>query len=1022
MNTNDDEGRPAIGGRVADLEREVAALKARVAALEAATGSESVSVTALDASKGAEPVLAAATDATPEAEKVAASVAPPPLPQWFTAAVEAAAVPPAAPPEVPRTSTPPATAERVVPPRPPVSEPVAATGWSVIEPAQADGPSPFTEFLRAVHLLPPSGPDSGEVQLGAWWATRIGALLVVLAVVFLGVYVSIGTPPWVKLAELAAIAVGMSLGGVWLEKKTGRFGSVILGGGLALTYFTAFAAYAVPAVKVTDDPWLAAGLQAAVVALVFGVSVRRNSKTTATMATLLGFVSAFFSMAEGFDDFAVFGALTLAAVSVAMRRAKGWAAPVLLAVWATHLVVASAAMSVWDSEAGARGPWFVFAVVAAAWAVFFLSIVLEGPGEDGRFSRVQRWLQSFNGALGAVAGAIAANTVLGHGDLSWYFFAAAGVLAGAGVWAWRVAPTDGMMAAWGVKASALAATGVMIEWEASTRWMALAIEACVLTAAARRTRRGILALIGGAVWVLSLLFFLNDGLPEAEAVVGAAGLMVGLYALLAPVLLAWILREVSGEKENRGSEIFMGLIAAVPVWRACTMVHGEAWGPLAFVAGAAVLAASAWLMRSTAPYVGGGLAAAWAHVALHTYPAWTHGAGWLWACVAVVGGATAAGAWWLTTRGAVDADEGATAEGLGDAAWLRVGGIAATVCAVAALTHGVALQWSGMVALAVATWIAVALAGAGRKRGSRDLQIAGVTTAVTIAAWLTWRGVFGLSWGATDWPGWNWVSAAGAVALMLVAQRRIVAERASEPVPASGEGLAWISAVFAATVLYAAGERTLGLVGLTWLSVGGLIGFAVVAQRRALGAALGAGTMVAAAVMLRVVTALDWPTPEREWHALGAAWVLGVTAAVLPAVMCRLVDWISAANAKAWRALQLVAGALFVLGVSMHRPVVWDSWTSVVWAVTGVCFFVAGLYLRTRSHRIGGLVVLALCVPRVFLVDINSTLYRIAAFVVLGLVLLWVGFSYQRFKHLVNDDADDATGTRDSDEDGAKPN
>jgi hypothetical protein len=458
----------------------------------------------------------------------------------------------------------------------------------------------------------------------------------------------------------------------------------------------------------------------------------------------------------------------------------------------------------------------------------------------------------------------------------------------------------------------------------------------------------------------------------------------------------------------------MGLIAAVPVWRACTMVHGEAWGPLAFVAGAAVLAGSARLVRSSAPYVGAALAAAWAHVALHTYPAWTYGAGWLWACVAVVGGATAAGAWWLGARGAAEADDGTAADGLGDVAWLRVGGIAATVCAVAALTHGVAFQWSGMVALAVATWIAVALAGVGRARGSHDLQIAGVTTAVTIAAWLTWRGVFGLSWGEADWPGWNWVAAAGAVALLLVAQRRRLTEGTSEQVPASGESLAWISAVFAATVLYAAGERTLGLIGLTWLAVGGLCGFAALAQRRALGAALGAGTMLAAAVMLRVVTAYEWPTPEREWHALGAAWVLGVTAAVLPAVMCRLVDWISATNAKAWRTLQLVAGAMFVLGVSMHRPVVWDSWTSVVWAVTGVCFFVAGLYLRTRSHRIGGLVVLALCVPRVFLVDINSTLYRIAAFVVLGLVLLWVGFSYQRFKHLVNDDAD-------GDDAGAKP-
>lgn len=34
-------------------------------------------------------------------------------------------------------------------------------------------------------------------------------------------------------------------------------------------------------------------------------------------------------------------------------------------------------------------------------------------------------------------------------------------------------------------------------------------------------------------------------------------------------------------------------------------------------------------------------------------------------------------------------------------------------------------------------------------------------------------------------------------------------------------------------------------------------------------------------------------------------------------------------------------------------------------------------------------------------VDLDSALHRIAAFIALGLVLLWVGFSYDRFKHLI---------------------
>ncbi len=72
--------------------------------------------------------------------------------------------------------------------------------------------------------------------------------------------------------------------------------------------------------------------------------------------------------------------------------------------------------------------------------------------------------------------------------------------------------------------------------------------------------------------------------------------------------------------------------------------------------------------------------------------------------------------------------------------------------------------------------------------------------------------------------------------------------------------------------------------------------------------------------------------------------------------------------------------------------------------VVAVSLFLAGLFGRSRPHRLTGLVGLAVCVARVFLVDLDSTLYRIAAFVAVGIVLLWVGFSYHRFRHLVVED------------------
>jgi uncharacterized membrane protein len=70
-----------------------------------------------------------------------------------------------------------------------------------------------------------------------------------------------------------------------------------------------------------------------------------------------------------------------------------------------------------------------------------------------------------------------------------------------------------------------------------------------------------------------------------------------------------------------------------------------------------------------------------------------------------------------------------------------------------------------------------------------------------------------------------------------------------------------------------------------------------------------------------------------------------------------------------------------------------------------IALFLLGLFARERAARLVGLGGLLLCVPRVFVVDIQSTLYRIGAFVVLGVVLLWVGFSYHRFRHFITDDA-----------------
>ena len=87
-------------------------------------------------------------------------------------------------------------------------------------------------------------------------------------------------------------------------------------------------------------------------------------------------------------------------------------------------------------------------------------------------------------------------------------------------------------------------------------------------------------------------------------------------------------------------------------------------------------------------------------------------------------------------------------------------------------------------------------------------------------------------------------------------------------------------------------------------------------------------------------------------------------------------------------------------------------YATVGWGLAAALWFMGGLVLRTTPYRLLGLIGLGLCIPRVFFVDLESTLYRIVAFMVLGVVLLWVGFSYHRFRHLIVDAGDDADQKR----------
>jgi uncharacterized membrane protein len=71
---------------------------------------------------------------------------------------------------------------------------------------------------------------------------------------------------------------------------------------------------------------------------------------------------------------------------------------------------------------------------------------------------------------------------------------------------------------------------------------------------------------------------------------------------------------------------------------------------------------------------------------------------------------------------------------------------------------------------------------------------------------------------------------------------------------------------------------------------------------------------------------------------------------------------------------------------------------SAFWAVLGFGSLVAGLVRDLRPLRLGGLALLGLAVVKVFLVDLAAleSVWRVASFLALGLLLLAGAFAYQR--------------------------
>lgn len=167
-------------------------------------------------------------------------------------------------------------------------------------PADTAQPDPFFARLRDLGLLPPADLK-GEYALGAWWAVRVGGVLAVAAVVFLGIWLNLRSaiPPIIRVIEVALVGAGLFWGGLRLAAKRKDLGEVLAASGLAVWQFAAWATYGLDKMRVCDSAGSAALVQFLVAVGVAFVALAKGSKLFSQLAVLFAAVAVYFSIGTG---------------------------------------------------------------------------------------------------------------------------------------------------------------------------------------------------------------------------------------------------------------------------------------------------------------------------------------------------------------------------------------------------------------------------------------------------------------------------------------------------------------------------------------------------------------------------------------------------------------------------------------------------------------------------------------------------------------------------------------------------
>jgi hypothetical protein len=323
------------------------------------------------------------------------------------------AAPPAAPVpeskvEAPATPStiPPARPERLririePPPSPDIPPVIAETQAALPRPApaptapapslhlrQREAPPGATPRPQATAARQPRGAGadqqgSFELRLGTYWFVRAGIVMVLTALVFFGnlayqrYITKLGPGGKITLMYLAS---GLLLGaGAWWQRKAARdtlknYAQVLFAGGLAAVYFTTYAAYHIEPLRIIGSATLDGALLFGWAAFMVWIADRKKSEVLALFAIGLAYYT---SIITRVGYFTLYSNLLLAAAAVFFLVRNRWTALSFGSLAATYTAYAFWRFfdgSAWRWAMPDQGLWTGAWFLAAYWVIFTTAV------------------------------------------------------------------------------------------------------------------------------------------------------------------------------------------------------------------------------------------------------------------------------------------------------------------------------------------------------------------------------------------------------------------------------------------------------------------------------------------------------------------------------------------------------------------------------------------------------------------------------------------------------------------------